>query len=121
LQGLGDAVEIVTKATGIDKVAKFVLGEDCGCEERKAKLNKLFPIGRQPKECMTENEYQRWGELRASTTDTLSKEEADLVAQLWNKLFNTRKFYRPCTCNPKEWQRMVNDIHQVYDTYAAGS
>ena len=42
-KGLGDSVEKVLKATGIDKVAKKVLGEDCGCEERKAKLNKLFP------------------------------------------------------------------------------
>ena len=42
-KGLGDTVEKITKATGIDKVAKFILGEDCGCEERKQKLNKLFP------------------------------------------------------------------------------
>ena len=40
-EGLGDTVEKVFKATGIDKVAKFILGEDCGCEERKAKLTEL--------------------------------------------------------------------------------
>ena len=42
-KGLGDTVEKVFKATGIDKVAKWILGEDCGCEERKEKLNKMFP------------------------------------------------------------------------------
>ena len=45
-KGLGDSVEKVLKATGIDKVAKKVLGDDCGCEERKQKLNKMFPYSR---------------------------------------------------------------------------
>lgn len=38
-QGLGDVVEQVTEATGIKKVVKAVVGDDCGCEERKRKLN----------------------------------------------------------------------------------
>ena len=41
-QGLGDTIENVLQATGIDKVAKFILGEDCGCDERQEKLNSLF-------------------------------------------------------------------------------
>jgi len=40
-KGLGDTVENVLKATGIDKIAKFVLGEDCNCDKRKEKLNKV--------------------------------------------------------------------------------
>ena len=45
-KGLGDTIERITKATGIDKVAKAVLGDDCGCEERKRKLNQMFPYSR---------------------------------------------------------------------------
>ena len=41
-KGLGDTVEKVLEATGISKVAKWILGEDCGCDERKAKLNELY-------------------------------------------------------------------------------
>lgn len=45
--GLGDTIASVTKATGIDKVAKFVAKaagkEDCSCQKRKDKLNKKFP------------------------------------------------------------------------------
>ena len=41
--GLGDTVEKLTKATGIKKAVKFVAGEDCGCDQRKEKLNKLLP------------------------------------------------------------------------------
>ena len=43
-KGLGDVVESITKATGIDKLVHKVVGEDCGCDERKAKLNQMFPF-----------------------------------------------------------------------------
>ena len=46
-KGLGDTLEKVFKKTGIDKVAKWVLGEDCGCDDRKEKLNYLFLITNQ--------------------------------------------------------------------------
>ncbi len=48
---MGDAVEIVTEATGIKSLVKFIAGEDCGCEERKASRYKgavdanAIPIG----------------------------------------------------------------------------
>jgi hypothetical protein len=45
-KGIGDSVEKVLKATGIDKVAKKILGDDCGCDERKKKLNQMFPYAR---------------------------------------------------------------------------
>jgi len=46
IKGLGDAVEKVLKITKIDKIAKKVLGEDCGCERRAEKLNKLMPFNK---------------------------------------------------------------------------
>ena len=42
-KGLGDTIQGVLKATKIDKVAKLILGDDCGCDERKRLLNRLFP------------------------------------------------------------------------------
>lgn len=42
-KGLGDTIESVFKATKIDKIAKFILGDDCKCDERKELINKLFP------------------------------------------------------------------------------
>ena len=41
--GLGDTIEKLTASTGIKHVVKKVIGEDCGCDGRKDKLNKLFP------------------------------------------------------------------------------
>jgi hypothetical protein len=42
-KGLGDTIEKITEATGIKKMVKKVAGDDCGCNKRKEKLNKLFP------------------------------------------------------------------------------
>jgi|TARA_R100000781_G_C4032588_1_gene111122 hypothetical protein len=45
-KGLGDSIQKFTKATGIkkvvDKVSK-VTGRDCGCDERRDSLNRVFP------------------------------------------------------------------------------
>lgn len=51
-RGLGDTAQKLTRATGIEKLAKAVVkavtgGEDCGCEERAERLNKLFPYKNQ--------------------------------------------------------------------------
>ena len=55
-EGLGDTVEKVLEATGIANVVKFIAGEDCGCDERKQLLNKIFPY-RKPN-CMEEWEFE---------------------------------------------------------------
>ena len=57
-QGLGDVVESITQATGIDKVVHAVLGDDCGCDERKEKLNKLFPFGKRIQNSYPQTFYQ---------------------------------------------------------------
>ena len=43
-RGLGDTIEKITKATGINKVVNKITGKkDCGCNKRKETLNKAFP------------------------------------------------------------------------------
>ena len=113
--GLGDTIAKVTKATGIDKLVKFIAGEDCGCEERKEKLNKLFRY-KQPL-CLTENEFNYLTEFQKINNTTLTKQEGDEIATIWNRVFQSRKFYRPCTCNPKAWQDMINDLLIIYKEY----
>ena len=54
-KGLGDTVEKFTEATGIKKIVKAIAGEDCGCDERKAKLNKLVTY--KVVNCLEEDEY----------------------------------------------------------------
>lgn len=45
-KGLGDTIEKITTVTGIKKLVDTIAeatSSDCGCKERKEKLNKLFP------------------------------------------------------------------------------
>ena len=46
-KGLGDTIQKITKATGINSLAqmgaKAVGKKDCGCNKRKDALNKAFP------------------------------------------------------------------------------
>ena len=46
-KGLGDTIAKFTEATGLDKLAKKVAKlfgkEECGCERRRDKLNKIVP------------------------------------------------------------------------------
>ena len=48
-RGFGDTFAKFTKATGIKKIVKKVVGEDCGCSERQDKLNKIFPYKKKKK------------------------------------------------------------------------
>jgi hypothetical protein len=46
MEGLGDLVAKVTEVTGIKAVVDAIAPEGgCGCQERQAKLNQLFPFG----------------------------------------------------------------------------
>ncbi len=92
-KGLGDSIEKALKATGIDKVAKKVLGEDCGCEERKEKLNKLFPYVRQ----FTEDEIKIYEDVIARTKGTITGKDQAILVRLYNKVFKANKQTSSCT------------------------
>lgn len=50
LKGMGDVVELITEKTGIKKavetVSSAIGAEDCGCSERREKLNVILPFKR---------------------------------------------------------------------------
>ena len=71
--GLGDDIEKITEATGIKKLVKFIAGEDCGCDARKEKLNKIFRHNKL--ECLTEDEYDYLTEFFAKNKNVLNNEE----------------------------------------------
>jgi hypothetical protein len=52
-KGLGDTIAKITHATGLDivadKIAKLFGKEDCGCDRRRKKLNKLVPYNKKKK------------------------------------------------------------------------
>tara|TARA_R100000664_G_C2652454_1_gene72469 strand:+ start:71 stop:448 length:378 start_codon:yes stop_codon:yes gene_type:complete len=93
-KGLGDSVEKVLKATGIDKVAKKVLGDDCGCEQRKEALNKMFPYAKVRQ--FTDDEMSIYESVLPRIGNTISGQDQATLIKLYNKVFNTNK--KPSSC-----------------------
>jgi hypothetical protein len=111
-KGLGDTVESVLKATGIDKVAKFILGEDCGCDERKAKLNALFPY-KKPL-CLTESEYEWLKAWIDTKTNQVTPSDQAQILVIYNRIFLQRNEPSNCSSCLKD---MVDQLKQVMLTY----
>lgn len=108
-KGLGDSIEKVFKATGIDKVAKKVLGDDCGCEERKEKLNKMFPYAKVRQ--FTEDEMSIYESVLPRIGSTVKREDQAILVKLYNKVFNANK--KPSSCG-KCVQQTVAQLAKVY-------
>ena len=108
-KGLGDTIAKVTKATGIDKAVKFIAGQDCGCDERKAKLNKLFPYNKP--ECLTETEHNYLKEFFKIHKNT--KEQLELL-KISNRVLHTKKQVSSCSSCVKS---LMNELKKLYDNY----
>tara|TARA_Y100001963_G_scaffold47917_1_gene67344 strand:- start:143 stop:517 length:375 start_codon:yes stop_codon:yes gene_type:complete len=93
-KGLGDSIEKALKATGIDKVAKKVLGDDCGCSERRDKLNAMFPYSKVRQ--FTEDELSIYEEVMSRTQGTISGQDQAILVKLYNKVFNANKKVSSC-------------------------
>lgn len=111
-QGLGDTVEKVLEATGIASVAKFVLGEDCNCEERKKKLNELFPY--RNTNCLTEEEYTWLNESGVLTQQTFRPTEQTRLIEIYNRVFNLRQ--EPTSC-ASCFREIVLKMQKVFEEY----
>ncbi len=107
-KGLGDSIEKVLKATGIDKVAKAVLGDDCGCEERKQALNKLYPYAR----VFTEDEIKIYEEVINRSKGTITGQDQATLITIYNKVFSATK--KPSNCGSCV-KATLNKLKQVYD------
>jgi len=94
-KGLGDDIEKITEATGIKKLVKFIAGEDCGCDARKDRLNKIFRHNKL--ECLTEDEYDYLTEFFAKNKNVLNNEEIKKLYEISNRIFNKKN--KPSSCS----------------------
>ena len=107
-KGIGDDIEKVLKATGIDKVAKKILGEDCGCDERKQKLNQMFPYARP----FTEDELSIYESvLPRLKGGIITRDGQATLVRLYNKVFNANK--KPSGCSSCVQQTLAK-LAKVY-------
>ncbi len=110
-KGLGDTVEKFTEATGIKAVVKFIAGDDCGCDERKEKLNYLFPNYRP--NCLTEDEYNYLSEK--IHLKTVTGEEQKAILKIYNRVFNQRR--ELTGCNTCFFDGVMKKLERVFNEY----
>ena len=111
--GLGDTVEKLFQATGIKKVAKFILGEDCGCDERKEVLNKIFPYNKP--ECLLEDEYEYLDEIFKAGKNTILPKQQERLIMIYNRVFKDNA--QPTSCGGCFRNSVYNKLQRVYKEY----
>ena len=88
-KGLGDTIAKITKATGIDKVVKFIAGEDCGCDERQERFNKEYKY--KNVRCLKEDDYKYLTNFLAKKGTTISYDDKFRVIGIYNYVFSTNE------------------------------
>lgn len=111
--GVGDTVEKVFEKTGIAKVAKWALGEDCGCDERKTVLNRMFPY--QKPNCLTEDEFNYLSE-RVGKLNTVTPDEQKRLLDIYNRVFNDNRVLTGCSsCF---LNNVWKNLERIYNEYS---
>tara|TARA_R100000329_G_scaffold2664_1_gene4087 strand:- start:3991 stop:4380 length:390 start_codon:yes stop_codon:yes gene_type:complete len=112
VEGLGDVVEKITEATGIKKAVKTVFGDDCGCEERKEKLNNLF---KSKVKCLDKYEYEILDEFFSGKPTSVAPLEWITLAKIARRIFNKRiDDDMGCGGCVREY---VDKLKKVYEAY----
>ena len=112
--GLGDTVEKAFKKVGIDKASKFVLGDDCGCDERKETLNKMFPSKKI--ECLTEDEYNYLDTFFSVKRSTVTPVQQNELILIYNRVFNGNAVATSCgSCFLNGVYDKLNKIFKQYN------
>ena len=116
-KGFGDTVAKFTEATGIDKLVNFIAGEDCGCEARKEKLNKLFPY-RTP-ECLTQSEHEQLTNLLPKMTVRVKPSEQLQFLKVYNRVFKTNEQPTSCASCLNDMLRKIKQVYNAYENEGA--
>lgn len=111
-KGLGDTIDKITEATGIKRLVKFIAGEDCGCEERKLKLNRLFPY--QKPLCLTEDEYEYLTHYFATCGNTIKVSQQEVLLKIFNRVMRDGR--KPTSCADC-WREIHLTLKKVYEAY----
>ena len=115
-QGLGDTIEQLTEVTGIKKVVEIftkATGVDCKCDERKEKLNNLFPYNRNIN-CLNESDYNKLTKYLSAQQTTLTAIEQQEVSDIYFNVFNYRLQISSCaSC----WKGKLDELRRVYNEY----
>ncbi len=111
-KGLGDTVAKLTKVTGVKAIVHALFGDDCGCDERQEKLNKLFPYSNY----LTEDEFLFLHELFSKHLNSITGWEKAKITTIYNRVFYNKKNVRISGCS-KCYQKIVRELMVLHDSY----
>lgn len=114
-KGLGDTIESITEATGIKagvEALSKALDWDCGCDQRKEKLNALFPY-RKPN-CLNEEDYNYLKDFFLTNQNQLSLKVQRELQAIYLGVFNTPFVDSSC---PSCWRDMIGQLRRVYNEF----
>lgn len=115
-KGLGDTIESITEATGIKTVVEMftkATGIDCGCKERKEKLNNLIPYRRNVN-CLNEDEYLFLKVLYETNLNQLTVKQQYKIIDIYLNVFSVKLEHSNCSSC---WRDVLGDLRKVYNTY----
>ena len=110
--GLGDSIEKITEATGIKAAVKFIAGEDCGCDQRKDKLNKLFNYNKP--NCLTEEEYNFLADFYSQPRNVISGLDKQQLLNIYNRVFNANKRMTSCSACMRNIYSKLKEYFEAY-------
>ena len=113
-KGLGDTIEKITEATGIKKAVKWLAGEDCGCDQRKEKFNKLFRYNKPL--CLEEHEHTYLEDFFSTHRGIISSGTQGDLLKIYNRIFQTNKQKTQCSSCVKG---MISELQKVFKTYGS--
>lgn len=112
-KGLGDTIEQITTATGIkavvDKISE-VTGINCGCEERKELLNKIWTY-RQPN-CLSNESIEWLNNFLPNRPEQLTIKQQEKLKVIYKETFNID--FQTTSCGSC-WRDMIREIEKVYE------
>ena len=121
-KGLGDTIKKFTSATKIDKlakkIAKAVGKDDCGCDERQEKLNKMFPYKTEEREYDKNSPMHLKQEILCVWQKIKNGQAPDVetkkrFVELYNTIYKTK--YKPTTNCGSCLHTMWKGIKSLYE------
>lgn len=113
--GLGDALEAITKATGIKKVVEAVI-DDCGCDERKEKFNKIPLWSRRKVNCIEQDDYVWLKKLLTNKSIKYTLDVRNRLLPIYTYVFNTKPIKdTTCVSCLNGYTKELRKYLEVYD------
>lgn len=113
--GLGDVIEKVAKATGIDKVVKAVAGEDCGCDERKERFNNISLWRKRNVNCIEDKDYEFIKRFVYKTPSRITYEDRTRLINAYNHVFRTNVKNTNCSSCVASYIKNFKQYLDIYD------